>query len=171
MIKSVTRRMAISLFKAIDNTPLGNLEGNTLASVVANLEEFRRVYESFNKMIKSLSDRLYKDIDSNTRMSFFEVVAKYEREDNPEKKKELYESLANYKDIMPLYEKHIDVALSLLNKEVEIDIEEVDANALIVGVSMANKDMTIREIRELFSIMIVELDTEDVESELEELLK
>ena len=171
MIKSVTRRMAISLFKAIDNTPLGNLEGNTLASVVANLEEFRRVYESFNKMIKSLSDRLYKDIDSNTRMSFVEVVAKQEREDNPEKKKELYESLANYKDIMPLYEKHIDVALSLLNKEVEIDIEEVDANALIVGVSMANKDMTIREIRELFSIMIVELDTEDVESELEELLK
>ena len=171
MRKSITRKMAIGLCKTIDSLSLGNLEGNALAAVVANLEELRKVHETFNKMIKSLSDRLYKDVDKDARQLFFEAVAKHDRESNPDKKKELYDVLVSYKDIMPIYEKHVSVALSLLNKEVEIDIEEVEANALLVGISKANKDMTVRDIRELFSIMIEPIDTEDGEDELNELLK
>lgn len=169
MKKTITRNHAISLFQTIGNMPLGNLDEATLESVMANFIAFRKVTENFDNLQKELSERLYKDVDKD---AFFEVAEKYERESNIEKRAELYEVMKTHTDLMPIYEKHISVILSLLNKEVEIEVEEVDADAFIMGVVKGKKDAPIHEIRAVFAPLFKEIKKEATDmSELDELLK
>lgn len=172
MKKTITRNHAISLFQTIGNMSLGNLDEATLESVMANFNAFRKVTEDFDNLKKELSERLYKDVDKDAHKSFFEVVGKFEMERNLEKKTELLETMKTYTDLMPIYEKHISVIFSLLNKEVEIEVEEVDADAFVMGVVKGKKDAPIHEIRAVFAPLFKEQKKEATDmSELDELLK
>ena len=172
MKKTITRNMAISLFQTIGSMSLGNLDEATLESVMANFNAFRKVTEDFDNLKKELSERLYKDVDKDAHKAFFEVVSMFEAERNIEKKAELYEVMKTHTDLMPLYEKHISVILSLLNKEVEIEVDEVDADAFIKGVVKGKKDAPIHEIRAVFAPLFKEQKKEATDmSELDELLK
>ena len=177
MKKTITRNMAISLFQTIDNMSPGSLDEATLESVMANFNAFRKVTEDFDNLKKELSERLYKDVDKDVHKSFFEIVGKFEMERNLEKKAELLETMKTYTDIMPIYEKHISVILSLLNKEIEIEVEEVDADAFIIGMAKCHKDATIRDIRTAFAPLFkaekVQEQNDDAPdmSELDDLLK
>ena len=177
MKKKITRNIAISLFHAIDNMSPGSLDEATLESVMVNFNAFHKVKEDFDIIKRELSDRLYKDVDKKASTEFLEVVGKYEHEENASKKAELYEVMKANANIMQIYEKHISILHSLLEKEIEIDIEEVDADAFIIGMAKCHKDATIRDIRTVFAPLfkaekVQEQNNDALDmSELDELLK
>lgn len=173
MKKTIKRNAAIRLFQTIGAMALGHLDEKTLEAVMANFNAFRSVTDDFDKLKKELSDRLYKDVDKEVHQKFFEIVAKFEAETDMEKRNELYEVMKTHTDIYPLYEKHIAVIIALLNKDLEIEIEEVDADDFIKGVVLGKKDAPIHEIRGIFAPIFKEEKKEDKTdfSELDELLK
>lgn len=172
MKKKLTRNAASSLHGVLGTIALGNLDQNTLDAVMANFNAFRKVVEDFDALKKELSERLYKDVDKDLHKEFFEIVAKYEAAREIEKKDELYKVMETYTDIYPLYEKHIKAIVSLLGKEIEIELEEVDADEFIKGIIKGKKDAPIHEIRAIFAPLFKEEKKEATDlSELDEILK
>lgn len=172
MKKNLTRNAAISLHGVLGTIALGNLDQNTLDAVMANFNAFRKVVEDFDALKKELSERLYKDVDKDLHKEFFEIVSKYESSKDAEKKAELFKVMQTYTEIYPLYEKHIMALASLLGREIELDLEEVDADDFIKGIIKGKKDAPIHEIRAIFSPLFKEEKKDDTDfSILDEILK
>ena len=172
MKKKLTRNAAINLHGALGAIAIGNLDQNTLDAVVDNSNIFRKVAEDFEALKKELSERLYKDVDKDLHKNFFEVVKKYETAREIEKRDELYKVMETFTDICPLYEKHIKALASLLGREIEVEIKEEDADDFIKGISKGIKDVSLHEIRAIFSPLFKEEKKEATDlSELDELLK
>ena len=171
MKKKLTRNAAISLHGVLGTIALGNLDQNTLDAVMANFNAFRKVVEDFDALKKELNERLYKDVDKKVHDEYFEIVGKYEREENVLKKEELRKVMETYTELYPLYEKHRNAIKSILLREVEINIEEVDADDFIKGIIKGKKDAPIDEIRFIFAPLFKEEKKEATElSELDEIL-
>ena len=171
MIKKIIRKDAIRLYEALGVINLGNLSEDTLEAIMANYGAFGGVFEDVKNLRRALSERLYKGITEEERMSFFEICAKYESEYDVAEKARLYDKMRAYADIIGLYEKHIAVLGSILSKEVEINIEEVDADSFIKGILIGHKGLNIGEVRKMFAPLFKEERRDTDLSELEELLK
>lgn len=169
----VLRHSAIIMFRQLGTMALGHLTETTLEATMDNFNAFRKVAEDFDKLKEELHKRLYDGVDEDKKNAFFEEVAKMEKEREIEKKLEYTKMLKDsYSDIWAIYQKNINVIDSLLNKEVDVEITEVDADEFIKGVVRGKKDAPIHEIRAAFKPMFKAEEEKEADfSELDELLK
>lgn len=177
----ITRNAAIRMFQTLGTMALGHLEDKTLESVMVNFNSFRKVHEDFEELKKELFKRLYGDLETMEEVEkkritdFFDILGKMENQSS-EKIAEL-DALAQgtYPDLYDVRKREINLIVSILNKEIEVDIEEVDADEFIKGIVRGKKDAPMLEIRALFAFMFKKekRDSEKVDnfSELDELLK
>jgi predicted transcriptional regulator len=107
-----------------------------------------------------LAKRLYQDVKEERLRAFFDAVQKNETE--------LLEK--EYADILPLRAKEIEVIVSLFNKNVEMDIKEIDGKAFRKAVMKAQPETKAVTFEMLAPMFIAEKQAEDF-SELDELLK
>lgn len=168
----ITRNAAMSMYEHLGAMSLGYLTEKTLEVVMSNFSALAKVASEMNQLKKELISRIYQDIEESLKKAFFELISKMEIEKDIAKKEALAETAkAEYGDVWKLYAKHINVIISLLEKEVEIEIEPVDEQEFMKGVLMGKKDAPIREIKAVFSPMFKTEPMETDLSELDDLLK
>ena len=161
------------MYQQIGTMALGHLNEETLEAVIDNFNAFRKVAEDFDTLKEELSKRLYANVDESKKNTFFNLIAKYEAERDMQKRAEQWEMMnRNFSDLLPIYEKHLSVIVSLANKEVDIELTEVDEDDFVKGVVKGAKDAPVLDIRAVFAPMFKKAEKkEDDFSELDELLK
>lgn len=174
-MKKITRNYAITMFRTLGTMALGHMDEATLTATLDNFNKFRKVQEDFQKLAEELSKRLYEGKDEESRKQFFEVVGHFEAAKTAEEKEQHLAVMKNaYPEFYPLYEKQIKVLTMLLNKEIEVDITEVDKDDFIKGVMLGKKDAMAHEIVAVFHPLFKKEDKKEEKddfSELDELLK
>ncbi len=186
-MKSITRKDAMGIYSALGNISLGHFAEDTLEIVIGNYNACRKVSEEMQRLNDELIKRLYADVDDARKKECFALLAKMDEMRaslaNSKTKEEANKIFAEmkettqkieveYADVWTIYKKHIKVYGSLISKEIEADITEVDADEFIKGVIKGAKDFPVNEIRMVFAPMFKaeDAETEDF-SELDELLK
>lgn len=172
----ITRNYAIEMFHSLGAMALGHLDDETLSATLDNFDKFRKVQEDYQKLAEELAKRLYEGVDEEKKKAFYEVICNFEREQGLDKKREIEALMkGSYPDLYPIYRKQISVLTTLVNKEVEVEITEVDKDAFIKGIVKGKKDALVHEIMSMFApIFKKEEKKEDGKpdfSELDELLK
>ena len=157
------------MFRNLGAMALGHMDETTLSATLDNFDKFRQVQEDFQKLSQELAKRLYEGKDEEQKNAFFALVSKLEQESNIEKKLEIEKEMKEYTEFFELYIKHLNVLAKLLNKEIEVDITEVDKDAFISGVVKGKKDAPIHEIVGFFTPMFKEEEKKETDlSELDE---
>jgi hypothetical protein len=170
-MKKITRQHAIEMFRNIGAMALGHMDETTLSATLDNFDKFRKVQEDFQKLSEELAKRLYEGKDEKQKNEFFELVGKFERETELEKRIEMEQMMKQNAEFYELYVKQLKVLTQLLYKEIEIDITEVDKDAFIAGVLKGKKDAVVHEIVAFFAPMFKEDEKKETDlSELDELL-
>lgn len=167
------RHTAINMFRSLGAMALGHLDADTLDAVMDNFNAFRKVAEDFERMREELIKRLYADVEEEKKKGFFDCITKMEQAKTADDK-ELYQNIAktSYADVWPIYIKHVEVINKLINKDIDVEFADVDADAFIKGIVKGKKDAPIHEIRAVFAPMFkAENKGKDDFSELEDLLK
>ena len=172
-MKKITRQHAIEMFRNLGAMALGHMDEVTLSATLDNFDKFRKVQEDFQKLSEELAKRLYEGKDEEQKQKFFELVMNFERETEIEKRIEIENAMKDtYPEFYPLYEKQLKVLTQMRNKEIEIDITEVDKDAFIKGVVNGKKDARVHDIVAFFAPMFKEEEKKETDlSELDELLK
>lgn len=170
-MKKITRQHAIEMFRNLGAMALGHMDEVTLSATLDNFDKCRKVQEDFHKLSEELAKRLYEGKDEEQKQKFFELVAKFERETELEKRIELENVMKQKAEFYELYVKQLKVLTQLLYKEIEIDITEIDKDDFIAGVVKGKKDARVHEIVAFFAPMFKEEETKETDlSELDELL-
>lgn len=170
-MKKITRQHAIEMFRNLGAMALGHMDETTLSATLDNFDKFRKVQEDFQKLSKELAKRLYEGKDEEQKNEFFELVGKFERETELEKRIEIEQMMKQNAEFYELYVKQLKVLTQLLYKEIGIDITEIDKDDFIAGVVKGKKDARIHEIVAFFSPMFKEEEQKETDlSELDELL-
>ena len=171
----LTRNTAIALFRNLGQSALGHLDDATLTTVMSNFNALQKVADDFESLKKELFKRIYGDAEKMTddekkRLNdFFKAIAKMEKADR-ESIKELDATLkATYPDLYAMRQKEVKVLLTLLDKEVEADIELVDADAFVAGIAKGAKDAKLAEIRLAFASMFRKAKEEESKEDFSEL--
>lgn len=168
-----TRHYAINiLFENLGQMALGHLDENTLEVAMTNFEALRKTADDFEALKKELFKRIYGDTEKMTEdekkriNDFFEMLGKVQGDDTEAVK-------AAYPDLYALREKEVKVIVSLLNKEIEVDITPMDEKAFVKGVLLGNKAMRANEVRMRFAPMFKAEEREEKAdfSELDEMMK
>lgn len=170
-MKKITRQHAIEMFRNLGAMALGHMDETTLSATLDNFDKFRKVQEDFQKLSEELAKRLYEGKDEKQKNEFFELVGKFERETELEKRIEMEQMMKQNAEFYELYVKQLKVLTQLLYKEIEIDITEIDKDDFIAGVVKGKKDARVHEIVAFFAPMFKEEEQKETDlSELDELL-
>ena len=178
----MTRNAAIGMFQTLGAMALGNLNDEVLTATMDNFNAFRKVADDFEALKKELHKRIYGDVekmdeDERKRYTdFMSLLEKTGRTKEAEKVDELAKLAKDtYADLYAMREKEVKVLVSLLNKEVDVEVTPVDADEFCKGVIRGKKDTPIHEIRAVFSFMFKKEEKNEDEkedfSELDDLLK
>lgn len=170
-MKKITRQHAIEMFRNLGAMALGHMDETTLSATLDNFDKFRKVQEDFQKLSEELAKRLYEGKDEKQKNEFFELVAKFERETELEKRIEFEQVMKQNAEFYELYVKQLKVLTQLLYKEIEIDITEIDKDDFIAGVVKGKKDARVHDIVAFFAPMFKEDEQKETDlSELDKLL-
>ena len=153
------------MFENLRNLALGHLEDVTLAKTMTNLESLRKVVDDFENLKKELFKRIYGDIESMG-------------ENEKENLKDFFSMLSNnanvantYPNLYKLRQKEVSVIVSLLNKDVEVDVEPVDKNLFVAGIIKGNKDAKVVDVVNVFAPLFEPQDEKITDvSELDEFI-
>lgn len=183
-MKKITRHSAIVMYESLGAMALGHMNEDTLDIVMDNFNAFRKVSEDMTKLNEELANRLYAEVDKERKEEFFNLMNEInELRRKPITSKEdaqkVIEAIkekavkidAEYADVNEVYKKHDAVYVKLRNKEIDVDMEEVDENDFIKGVIRGKKDAPAHEIRAIFAPMFKSEEKKETDlSELDEIL-
>lgn len=171
----LTRFAATEMFRILGTLALGQMDEDTLEKTMDCFNALRKATDDFEALKKELFKRLYGDIETMNAderkdiEDFFDQLAKLERA----KGEEAAEMEKTIKSAYPaLYEvrmKEVKVLVSLLNKEIDVEVKELDENAFVKGVLKGNKNATPHEVAAWFAPLFKREQTTDV-SELDGLI-
>lgn len=165
MKKTITRHHADLMFRVIGRLPLGNLDTELIEATMDNMTAFGAVSEEITKMTTELSKRLFDGIEQEKLKEYDEMAQKEGVTDDALK--------SAFPELYPLAVKQGKVVASIRNKEVEMEIKEMDKDAFIKGVLAGKAKLSIRDF-DIFEPMFKTVEKKKEEedfSELDELMK
>lgn len=164
----LTRHYAINvLFARLEQMALGHMDETTLEALLTNIESLRKVAEDFELLKKELFKRIYGDVEQMTEEQKNDIRGFFEMLENGKAD----EAKDAYPDMIAKREKEIKVIVSLLNKEIDVEIASVDEKAFVKGLLLGNKDVKASEARAVFAPLFVTHEREEADfSELDELI-
>ena len=141
---------------------LGYLDEETLDKVIGNYHALGVIAKELRTLNDSLHSRIYADQKREDVDALFVHIIKGN----------ITEAKSSFPQLWPIFLKHDSLANKLANKEVEVELEMVDADAFIKGAIKGKKDAAIGEILDVLSPMFEKKNEQDVaQDELDELLK
>lgn len=174
MKQTMTRSMAKAMYEVLTNLPVGHLESEDLGKVMDNIAALSIPYEQLVKLLKELGKRLFEGKDEKEIDTFNKMLTLASKADDIAKVAAIHKSLeAEHPELYGLFKKQNEVRRTLLSKEVEVELYEVDKQTFIKAVLKGNPDVPVAEF-DLFDTMFTkeakEAKAENF-SELDELLK
>lgn len=168
----ITRARAIEMNAVLGNMALGRLEDKTLEKAMTNLESLRKVSAGFEELKKELFNRLYGDVDKMTEERKQEISAFFEAINNVKDAEGEKACRTAFPALSELREKEVSIIVSLLNREVDVDIEPMEEKTFVKGILSGNPDAKANEVSAVFAPIFKEKEMCDTDfSELDELMK
>ena len=160
MKKTIKRGQAAILYNLMAKMSFSHLSEETIEAVMDNFMTFGKVAETYQKMIEEMNKRLLDGIDKET-LDAYNELAKVATNEELEKA---------YPTIYPIAKKQVKVGGAIFDKEVEIELTEVDKSEFVKGVMKGTPKLTAG-ILDNFGIMFKEEKKEDDFSELDALME
>jgi hypothetical protein len=158
----LTRQQATMMFDKLGIMALGHLPEEMIEVVINNYNALGKVASDLRTLNEELHKRMYEGMSEADVNGMFRLIVSGR----------MAEAKVKYPELWPIFVKHNRLSEKLSTKEVEVEIEKVDADAFIKGILRGKKDAPIIEIKEVFAPMFeVRFDNECDMSELEEIMK
>lgn len=164
------RNYIVRVYETLNTMALGHMDDATLELTLQNLNALGRAYDDFLALKKELFKRIYGEVEKMTEderkelQDFFDMLGKVKDAETESAVKAAYPALYEKR------QKEVKVLVSLLNKEIEVEIEPMDADAFVKGIVKGKKDTKIADIRAFFA-PIFKAEKKDADlSELDELM-
>ncbi len=177
-MKKMTRNTAIGMFERLGTIALGKLDDALLIATMNNIHALRKVADDFDALKRELFKRLYGDTEKmdeterKTLQEFFDMLQKIGHAKGEDVKTMEAACKAAFPKYYDVRVKELSVLVSLLNKEIEVDIEEVDERAFVKGIIAGNDAIKVHEVHAVFAPLFKTEEKKDADlSELDELLK
>lgn len=173
MKKTIKRGIVNAMYNALSELPLGHLATEDLEKVMDNMVALSAPYEHYKKLMEELGKRLYNGVDEEKIQKFNTAMNLASKAENIEKAVAIQKATkTEYPDIYELLQKQNKVEASLLNKDVEVELNEIDRKTFIKAILKGKPDIPMAQF-DLFSDMYVSEEKEEVAedfSELDELM-
>ena len=160
MKKTIKRGVAVILYNMMAKMSFSHLSEETIEAVMDNFMALGKVAEGYQKMLDEMNKRLLEGISKD-------ILDEYNEKTQTMTEEELEKS---YPTICPIARKQKKVADAIFNKDIEIELNEVEKEAFVKAVMKGTPNLTVG-ILENFGIMFKEEKKEDDFSELDELMK
>lgn len=161
MKKTIKRGQAAILYNLMAKMSFSHLAEETIEVVMDNFMALGKVAENYQKMLEEMNKRLLDGIDEETLKAYNELAQTATNE-------ELEKA---YPTIYPIAKKQNKVSAAIFDKEVEIELAEIDRKEFSKGVMKGTPKLTAG-VLDNFGIMFKgEEKKEDDFSELDELMK
>lgn len=174
MKKTIKRGHALTMYEVLYKLSFSYLEDKELEAVMDNLMELEKVQNQFSKLIEELGKRLYGDHDKEQIEAFNAKMTEMQNLKEIEKRIAMLEEIkAEYPELYELLMKQNKVDASLREKDIEIELTEVDRKAFSKAVIKGNPKASYG-LFDLFEPMYHTEENEAKEtdfSELDELMK
>lgn len=173
MKKTIKRGIANAMYKALSELPLGHLASEDLEKVMDNMVALSAPFEHHQKLMQELGKRLYNGVDEERIQKFNTMLMMFNRAEG-KGKMDIAKSIkeTDSADLWELLQKQNKVEASLLNKDVEVELNEIDRKTFIKAILKGKPDIAMAEF-DLFADMYVAEEKEETAedfSELDELL-
>lgn len=160
MKKTIKRGVAAILYNLMAKMSFGQLKEETLEVVMDNFMALGKEAEHYQKMLEEMNKRILNGIDEAT-IKDYNAMAEKSTEEEMEKA---------FPTIYPLVKKQHKVSEAIFNKEVEVELAEVDRKEFCKGVMKGTPNLTAGILAN-FDIMFKEGEKkEDDFSELDALM-
>lgn len=157
----LTRHQVAMMHDALSRMALGHLGENMLEVAINNFLALRPVAAELRMLNDELRRRLYEGKNEEDVRAMIELVIEGKAE----------EAERTYPTLWPTFLLHNRLADKLSAKEVDVEIEAVDADSFIKAVLRGNKGISIAEVRKVFEPMFTNINLCALDySELDELI-
>lgn len=160
MKKTIKRGIAVILYNMMAKMSFSHLSEETIEAVMDNFMALGKVAENYQKMLEEMNKRLLEGISKDLLNEYNEKIQTMTEE-------ELQKA---YPTVYPIAKKQKKVTDAIFNKDVEIELNEVEKEAFVKAVMKGTPNLAAG-ILENFGIMFKEEKKEDDFSELDELMK
>lgn len=157
---TITRRNAIAMFQQLGRMAIGYLNDADMEAVMDNIASLRTVAEQYTKLAEELHRRLFEGVDEERCRQFDSIVREQGNDAVGEE----------YADIKALVEKKVSVLAGLEDREVSVDIRQIDRRAFEKAVLKAQPN-TPQVAFNVLAPMFGESKADADMSELDELMK
>lgn len=171
MKKTITRGQAVSMHAVLAKMAFGHFSDDDLEKMMSNFAELGKVADSYKSLNEELHKRLF-DTDSEDYKKFASKVDAAQRLDGMSRVKAFGIIKEEFPELYETLERKVKVDMNLKEKEVSIELEEIDRKAFVKAMVKGRPDME-QGIFDLFEPMYIEEKKEEVKedfSELDELL-
>lgn len=148
------------MYDNLGSMALGYLNEDVLEVVINNYNALGKIASDLRTLNEELHKRMYSCINEEYVAGMFKCILSGR----------MAEAKANFSDLWPIFEKHNNLSKKISLKEVEVDIERVDADEFIKGILRGKKDAPIAEIKQVFAPMFGPTDHVCDMTELEEIM-
>jgi len=176
MKKTITRGQAVSMHAVLGKMAFGHFNDSDLEKMMNNFEQLGKVAESYQSLNRELHKRLF-DTESEEYKKFEPKVGAAQRLDGMARVKAFGIIKEEFPEMYETLERQIKTDAKLKEKEVSIEIEEVDRKDFTRAIIKGRPNVE-QEIFDLFEPLFIEEKKEEVKeevkedfSELDELLK
>lgn len=156
----LTRHKAAMMHDALSRMALGHLSEDMLEVAISNCLALRPVAAELRMLNEELRRRLYEGKSEEDARAMIELVIEGKAA----------EAESAFPALWPTFLLHNRLADKLSAKEVDVEIEQVDADTFIKAVLRSNKGISIAEVREVLRPMLKAEETADM-TEIDDILK
>lgn len=175
MERTIKRGQAIAMYESLMTIGLGNLAVDELGKVMDNIMALQPHHEQYQKLMQELGKRLYEGREQEELTAFDRKIRNAQMQDTVAKRVEALEAVkAEYPELYDLLTRQMKVEASLKEKDVRVELTEVDKKAFVAAVLQSRPKASIADVETLFTPLFPDDEKEEKEtdfSELDELME
>lgn len=166
------RNQALSLYNALIAVKLNKMNEDMTDAILADTIELAEVAGAYEKVKIELRKRTIETIEKERRLSYDELNTKMQALDGKDRASVQAMILINYKDVTNMIVTYSKAVERWLDKNADIDIQQVDKKEFIRAIKAADQTITPADITMLSPLFVGYSETkESVDiTELDELL-
>lgn len=170
MERTIKRGHAIVMYESLMTLGMGSLVAEELGKVMDNVMALQPHYEMYQKLMQELGKRLYEGKEQEELTAFNEKMKNMQRQEDVVKKAEALEAIkAEYPELYPLFIKQLTVDSNLRDKDIKVELTEVDKKAFVAAILASRPKASIAEVEVFFAPLFAEEEKEEVETDFSEL--
>lgn len=169
MKKTIKRGIVKAMYETLSQFPLGHLATDDLEKVMDNMYAFLPIKENAQKLLEELNKRLFEGVSKEDIDAYNSIQVMIDGAQSQEKKVSYIKvRKEKYPQIYELVIKQNKMIEALLNKDVDVEVSEMDKKVFIKAILKGNPNIPTAEF-DLFDAMFVAEEKKETETDFSEL--